>query len=69
MTTALGLTLILYGIKASYSKKVYNAVWGSNGLDPTRSMGYYAYKITGDRTYNGSYAYSIALDRVVKLKA
>lgn len=68
MTAILAGTLVFYGIKTSYSKKVYNAVWGSSGLDPRLSLGYYAYKITGDRTYNGTYAYSIALDKVVKLK-
>lgn len=68
ITSFLAITLIHYGIKASFAKKVYNAVWGSRGLDPRHSLGYYAFKVQDDREHNGSYAYSLKLNMVVTLK-
>lgn len=54
-------------IKANYAKKVYNKVWGSGGYDSKLAYGYFAFKITGDKTYNGTYAYSPKLNKRYKL--
>lgn len=68
MSLALAVTLLVNSIKAGDAKKIYNVVWGSNGIDPGNRKGHYwAYKVTEEKPLNGSYAYSIANDKVVRL--
>lgn len=62
MSFFLGCTLAYYEIKTAPIKKVFNEVWGENGLDPYNTLGYWAYRVTNDSQYNGSYAYSFKLD-------
>ena len=67
MSVCLGVALIFNTIKKLPIKKVYNYIWGKDGLDPDNSMYYFAFSVTGDKKFNGKYAYSIKLKKWVKI--
>ncbi len=49
------------------SRKLFESIWGTDGLDSNDELIYIAYTVSGNYKYNGTYAYSVMLDRWVKL--
>ncbi len=52
------IEIVIFNIQYSPYKKIYETVWGVEGLDPKNKNLFYAYRITGDKKYNGAYACS-----------
>ncbi len=48
-----------FSIKYAPYKTIFEKVWGKQGLDPDNIFMYYAYRVTGDKRFNGAYAFSL----------
>ena len=55
----LGCEIIFFSIEYAPYRINFKKVWGKKGLDPDNELMYYVYRVTNDKRFNGSYAFSL----------